>query len=120
VRLLCGSSRPGANDGLPSCGPACCLAGGSNDGRSKRRSFRVLADDDVVVATLTYDRDDSEAEETARADAQLIAAAPDMYAVLREVLGKLERAELQPLAPNVELVSRIRTALERAEGRANA
>jgi hypothetical protein len=34
VRLLCGSSRPGANDGFPSCGPACCLAGGSSNGRS--------------------------------------------------------------------------------------
>ncbi|HYO68544.1 MAG TPA: hypothetical protein VEU33_20925 [Archangium sp.] len=27
VRLLCGSSRPGANDGFPSCSTACCLAG---------------------------------------------------------------------------------------------
>jgi hypothetical protein len=66
---------------------------GEDDGRSKRRSLRVVADEDVVVATLTYERDDSEGEAEARANAKLIAAANSMKGLLAELVDVARRTK---------------------------
>jgi hypothetical protein len=63
------------------------------------------------VATLDYDTDDEESQDTAAADGALMAAAPDMAAALVAALEKLEDFEDKSLRP---LRVKMRAALSKA------